>query len=328
VKKRSLGRTGLVVSEIGFGGVEIGIPYGIDPGVGLEAPAEEEAERLLRDALDAGINYFDTARAYGRSEKVMGNAFRGRRDEVLLCTKCSPLCDEKGCLPPPADLRRTIDDSLNKSLAALRTDYVDVYMLHSAHAEVLDNPAVAEIFLDYKRRQLARAIGVSTYSPEETRKAVESGVWDVVQLPFNLMDQRHGAFFASAVERGVGIVVRSVFLQGILTNRGHRLYEKLRRGDPQLKTVEQHRDRYEELLDDKIPTLPDLAVKFVLSHAAVPCVLIGTKRMSHVRTALAAADGRYLEGRELARAKELAYPDPNFLDLGKWLAMGWLPWAP
>jgi len=312
VNQRPLGKTGLLVSEIAFGGVEIGIPYGIGIRSQADMLSDADAVRLLQAALDRGINFFDTACTYGRSEELMGRAFRDRRDQAIICTKCPHMPAPN---PPSGKaLQALIDDGLRASLTALQTDYIDLYQVHDPL--MLGLPEVAELFLDYKKRGIARAIGISTYQVEETRRAIESGVWDSVQLPFNLMDQRQAAAFPLARERGVGIVVRSVLFKGILTDRGRNLH-------PALKAVEGHRKAYEPLLSTEAPTLSALATRFVLSYPEVSSVLLGIDRMQYLDQAVAAS-GTCLDAATKARAELLAYPDPAFLDLPLWDRKGWL----
>lgn len=315
--KRSLGKTGITVSEIAFGGVEIGIPYGI----GIKSPddmlSEHEAIRLLHAAIDSGINFFDTARMYGNSEIIMGKAFKDRRDQVVLGTKCRHFRDKAGHLPSGPGLREMIKTSLHESLNALQTGYADIFMLHQADLEILENEEISGIFSELKKEGLCRATGVSTYTPEETKKAIDTGTWDVIQLPFNLMDQRQEAFFATASEKGVGIVIRSVLLKGLLSDRGKGLH-------PALKKVEDHLACYEELMEGTAYNLSTLATKFALSFPEVSAILVGIDRMEYLDQSLKAADGIYLDPEKLDRAKQLAYADPGFLNLPYWDKMNWL----
>ena len=246
--KRTLGKTGIEVSELAFGGVEIGIPYGINVKNESDMLSESEAITLLHTSLEAGINFYDTARIYGNSEKIMGQAFSNRRSEIVLGTKCRHFRDEKGKIPAYHQLKKIIEDSLNESLKALQTDYVDIFMLHSVDMEILDNEDVSEIFMSLKKEGRFRATGASTYTPEETKKAIETGVWDVIQLPFNLMDQRQAEFFSMAQHEGIGLVIRSVLLKGILSDKGRDLH-------PALKKIETHLKSYNELSRE---TLTDL----------------------------------------------------------------------
>ena len=314
---RDLGNTGIEVSEISFGSVSLGIPYGIGVKDEADMPGETEAVRLLHSALDQGINFFDTARAYGRSESIIGKAFKGIRDRVVISTKCPSVFNEDGGLPEGRQLRSKIDKALRKSLDELQTNYVDVLLVHSVNSEVLKNQEIPHIFSEYKRQGLIRAGGVSTYGAIETQKAIESGNWDVIQLAYNLFDQQEAVTLPMAAEKGVGIMVRSVLFKGILTDRGRKLNENLAH-------IAAHREVYKELLSETGLTLSQLATKFVLSHKEVSSVLVGIDKMEYLDSAIAVADGNYLDEQILKRAGELAYPDPEELDLQEWDRKGWL----
>ena len=318
MNQRSLGRTEIRVSELAFGCVEIGLPYGI--GVTSEADmlSEADAVSLLRSALDRGVNFFDTAPTYGRSERLLGEAFKDRRGEVVIATKIRHgLLSPQGELPPRADLQRFVADSLSESLRALQTDHVDVLQVHECTDATVCSGELLGVLMALRARGLTRAIGVSTYGSDLTRRAIEDGRWDIVQVALNLMDQRNAELLPLAAERGVGVLVRSALMKGVLTDKGAHLH-------PALKAVEDHRRRYGELLGPQIPSLPALASKFVLSFPEVSSVLIGIDRMQYLDDALEIVDGRYLDAAALAQARALAYPEPEFLDMPKWDRAGWL----
>ncbi len=317
MNQKLLKRSGIKISELAFGGVEIGMPYGIGVKSKADMPSQSESIRLLHAAVVGGINFFDTARLYGASESIMGSAFQNIRNKVVISTKCRFLRNELGVLPPPGRLKRFIERSLQESLVALKTDFVDIFMLHKTDAEILGLEEVGEVFINLKKRGIIRATGVSTYSVEETKRALESGVWDVIQLPYNLMDQSQAVNFSLATEKGIDIVARSVLFKGILSERGKNLH-------PALKDVEQHIKLYKDLLTDSVSDLATLAIKFALSTNQVSSVLIGIDRMEYLRKSLAIVEGGYLEKEILDRAKELQCPDLQFLDLVKWNNMGWL----
>jgi aryl-alcohol dehydrogenase-like predicted oxidoreductase len=172
MNQRLLGQTGIRISEIAFGGVEIGLPYGIGVHSTTDMPSRSESIRLLHSAVDNEINFFDTARMYGASESIMGHAFKSRRNQVVISTKCRHLRNEFGVLPSLDKIKEIIERSLQESLTALQTDFIDVYMLHQVGLEILENDEVAEIFLNLKKKGIIRATGVSTYSVEETKKAI------------------------------------------------------------------------------------------------------------------------------------------------------------
>lgn len=317
IKKRKLGRTGLEVSEIAFGGVEIGMPYGIGVESEKDMLSEEEAVRLLHAAVDEGITLFDTARMYGRSENIMGKAFKGMRDQVVISTKCVHLHHEEDKLPVKEKLRMIIENSLHESLRALQTDHVDIFMLHNATMEILEDDDVADIFSGIKRSGKARSVGVSTYLPNETKYALETGVWDVIQLPFNLLDQRQKEYFELAAQKGVGIIARSILFKGLLSDRGTNLH-------PKLRSVQKHIETYHTLLNNHFADLPTLATKFALSFKEISAVLVGIDRMEYLYKSVKTANGYYLGKETLLQAEQLSYPDPAFLNLPHWDEMGWL----
>jgi 1-deoxyxylulose-5-phosphate synthase len=317
MRQRILGRTGISVSELAFGGVEIGMPYGIGVNSAEHMISEKESIRLLQASLSAGINFFDTARLYGQSESIMGKAFRDRRSKVVIATKCKHLRDVNGKIPSWRSLKRMIDASWQESLNALQTEYVDVFMLHQSDMEILENEDIADIFAGLKRSGVIRATGASTYTAAETQKAIDTDQWDVIQLPFNLLNQEQETSFNYAAEKGIGIVIRSVLLKGLLSNRGSGLH-------PALKSVETHIGRYRSLLNHSYPDLPALAIKFALSFPDVASVLIGMDKLEYLSTSLNAAEGDYLDQQTLTKLKELAYPEPDFLNLAEWSKKGWL----
>ena len=315
--KRQLGKTGIKVSEIAFGGVEIGMPYGIGVKSKEDMLPYHDAIKLLQEALDSGINFFDTARMYGESERIMGEAFRYRRDEVVVATKCRHFLDKDGNLPPPKELKTIIESSLHESLDALHSDYVDIFMLHQANTAILNHEDIANTFENLKKEGKIRATGASTYTFEETALAINKGCWDVIQLPFNMVDQRQKELFPEAYGKGIGLVIRSVLLKGLLSDRGKNLH-------PALADVEKHIARYDSLLTNETYPLSTLAVKYVLSFPEVSAALVGIDSFSYLNQSIDAADGRYLDENKLKRAKELAYPDASFIDLPYWSKMNWL----
>jgi 1-deoxyxylulose-5-phosphate synthase len=313
---RELGKTGIKVSEVAFGGVEIGLPYGIGINHAEDMLSRPAAIDLLHEAIDNGINFFDTARLYGESEAIMGEAFRDRRHQVVIATKCKHFKDGDGKIPAYRQLKDIIEGSLNESLTLLKTDYVDVFMLHQADLSILDNEDVKAIFDELKDSGKIRSTGASTYSVVETHTAIERD-WDVIQHPFNMLDQGQAENFAYADEKGTGLVVRSVLMKGLLSDRGKNLH-------PALGAVEQHIAGYYKLLDNEITELPELATKFALSFPEISAVLVGIDKPAYLHKAIEAVSGTQLSPEIKAKAMAMTYPDPAFLDLPTWDRKGWL----
>ncbi|MEN6384387.1 MAG: aldo/keto reductase [Phycisphaerales bacterium] len=313
MNKRSLGKTGIIVSELAFGGVEIGLPYGVHK----ELMSEDKAIDLLKAAVDSGINFFDTARMYGCSEERMGKAFRGIRDKLIISSKCQHLRSPDGKLCTKNNIKTFVEESLRKSLQILQTDYIDVFLLHSADKEILQTDEVADAFADIKRKGHVRSIGTSTYGFADAELACKQGKWDVIQLAFNLMDQTAAELFPIIKQSGIGVMVRSVLMRGILTDAGIDLsHEKLH-------PVAEHRKKYLPWLKDKNGSLSDFATKFVLSFKDVSSVLIGIDKKEFLEKAIFLADGNYFDEKMLRELRKLAYPVPDFLNIASWDRNGW-----
>lgn len=312
-----LGNTDLRISEVAFGGVEIGMPYGLNSSQTRQMLGKKEAINLLHYALDKGINFFDTARLYGESENIMGDAFHGNRDQVILASKCRHLRNRDGSLPPRSDLKQIVEKSIRDSLKSLQTDYIDVFMVHYADLEILEMEELYTIFADLQKAGFIRYPGVSVYEEQETKRALDKGFWKVIQLPFNLMDQKHSLHFKQAQEQGVGIVARSVLMRGLLADRSLQLH-------PALKSVQDHILKYRQLLNTEIATLPALAMKFAASTAEISAVLVGLDKTEFVDQAVEIFNGKYLTPEQLALANSLNYPDQEFLNLAQWDKNGWL----
>ncbi|MFI4910280.1 MAG: aldo/keto reductase [Sedimentisphaeraceae bacterium JB056] len=315
MKKNVLGRTGIEVSELSFGAVCIGLPYGIE--AGSQRPDDDYFVSLLNTSLEKGFNFFDTARGYGKSEELIGKAFEDKRQDVVICTKPAHIKPGQLNSLSYSDIHGIISDSLQTSLQNLKTDYVDVLMAHNGLLEYQRNKSFVKSFGDMKQKGLTKSLGVSVYSVEESLEAINSGVWDVIQLPFNLMDQQQQEVFELAHEKGVGIVVRSVLFKGILADNRRALH-------PALKAIDEHCELYRELLDDDTKTLSELATKFVLSQKGISSVLVGIDKFEYLDQALKVTGGKCLSETVLSQAKKMSYPDPEFLDLQKWSREGWL----
>ncbi|MFD1165577.1 aldo/keto reductase [Sphingobacterium daejeonense] len=317
MRYRELGNTGIKVSEIAFGGVEIGMPYALNMSNAKHMMAKDEAIYLLNKSLDSGINFFDTARLYGESEAIMGEAFKYKRDKVILASKCRHFRDSNGFLPEVSQIRSFVNQSINESLEKLHTDYIDVYMLHYADLEILEIDEIKEVFQELIIEGKIRVPGVSVYEQNETKLALEKGFWKVIQLPFNLMDQKHAVHFDKADQLGVGIVVRSVLMRGLLTERSFNLH-------PELKQVQDHVQQYKQLYSEHMNNLPSLAMKFAASINEVSSVLVGIDKIEFLEEAIKVFDGNYFSDKQLEKAKSLNFPNQSFLNLAQWDKNGWL----
>jgi 1-deoxyxylulose-5-phosphate synthase len=313
---RPLGNTGILVSEISFGCVELGIPYGIGVKNAADMLPETDAIRLLQGALDQGLNFFDTAPAYGTSESLLGQAFADRREQAVICTKAPHGAADPDTLEQPDQLRQLLTDALTDSLRKLRTDYVDLYMLHRATDGALRSPALVGILREFQDKGMIRAFGASTYPGGTTGTALATGDWAVLQIAIHAMDRREEPYLQAATEAGVGIVARSVLFKGILTDRGRHMH-------PALAAVSAHRQHLLDALPDGIG-LARAATQYILGLPGISSVLLGIDRFEYLQQAVATTAAIPMGSGTRHAWDALAYPDPDFLDLPAWDRKGWL----
>lgn len=316
MRYRQLGKTDLRPSELSLGTVALGMPYGVGAEArgadGMPPPAEGEAMALVHHAIDRGINFFDTARVYGRSEEVLGKALRGRRHRVLVATKLT--CqDGDGVALFGRELAERMAESLHKSLRLLGTDYVDLLLLHSASTDLLNNSdAIAEL----KRFQAdgkARYIGASTYGTVAPRIAISQGV-DALQVAFNILDQRPAdEVFADAQSAGVGLIARSVYLKGALSPRAEYLPARLAPLKAQSSAVK----RAAAALSPPL-TRESAALKFVLAHESIATALVGVRDIAELEASLAAARAPLWSEATLDLFRRLRCDQTELLDPSAW----------
>lgn len=195
-----LGKTGLVVSRIGMGGIP------------LQRPTEEEAIRVIRCALDLGITLIDTARGYGESEERVGKALVGRRDQVVIATK-SPRPDKASAM-----------GELECSLQQLRTDYIDLWQLHNVssvekYEQVLGPGGAMEAAQEALQAGKIGHIGISSHNLDVAMEAVRSGLFETIQFPFNYVTREPADELIPLTKaHNVGFIGMKPFAGGMLGN--------------------------------------------------------------------------------------------------------------
>lgn len=210
-------QTGSVNSVLALGTVQLGLDYGIANQTGM--PDSIDAINMVRQAIKHGVNWIDTARGYGLSEQRVGESLSGGwMSRVRVVTKLDPLVDINESTAVSC-LINTVQRSVFESMHALRTDRLDVLLLHRWSHRKLQQGKVWEILLHLKDRKLIRELGASIYTVEEAIEALSDSDISHLQIPFNLLDHRWlGADFQRALSDrpDVRIHVRSAFLQGLL----------------------------------------------------------------------------------------------------------------
>jgi aryl-alcohol dehydrogenase-like predicted oxidoreductase len=285
MKSRKLGRTGLDVSEIGFGAWAIGGSWG--------PQSEADSVAALHRALDLGVNFIDTAAGYGdgRSERIIAAVLRDRRESVVVATKTPPM---EGTWPPSpycrADRRypaKYLRANVEERLRNLGTDRLDILQLHTWTRAWNRSPEPFEVLRELKKEGKVRFVGIST--PEHDQNSVIDlmrGGWvDVVQVIYNIFEQEPAAeLLPAAAETGTGIIVRVVFDEGSLTGKWTRdtvfpegdFRRSYFEGDRLARAVDRAAKVAAELGASGL-TLPEAAIGFALAHGAVSTVIPGMR---------------------------------------------------
>ena len=305
---RPLGKTGLSVSEIGFGA------WGIGGSMWIGAD-EDESVRALHRAIELGVNFIDTARGYGESERIVGAVIREHPGDTLyVATKVPP---KNGIWPAPAGLDPAgtypgdhIRASLETSLRASGLDHFDVLQFHVWSDEWVSRGDWLETIDDLKKEGKIRFFGVSIndYQPENAIALVRSGNVDTVQCIYNVFHQApEEQLFPACLEHGVGVIVRVPLDEGALTGRINAQttfpdgdFRNRYFGGDRKEQVERHID---ELIADvgiERDQVADVALRYVLSQEAVSTVIAGMRTVKNVERNAATGDGAGLSAERRA----------------------------
>jgi aryl-alcohol dehydrogenase-like predicted oxidoreductase len=296
------------VSEIGYGAWGIGAS-------GWVGATEDESVRALHRAVDLGVNFIDTARGYGESERIVGRVVRERTgDEVLVATKVPPMNRiwpaPDGIDPAEAFPGAHIRESVETSLRVSGLDHFDVVQFHVWSDEWVGRGDWLQTVEELKKEGKIRLFGVSVndHQPDNALALVRSGAVDTVQVIYNIFDQAPAdALLPACEEHGVGVIVRVALDEGGLTGRitaGTTFPE----GDFRARYFRDDRpaqvERKVAAIVADLGIAPDEiaehALRFVLSSPAVSTVIPGMRTVRNVERNTALSDGRPLTADQLA----------------------------
>ncbi|CCW35554.1 aldo/keto reductase [Chthonomonas calidirosea] len=275
--KRALGRTGLQVTVLGYGAMEIRGPriWGGRP------VTEQQAETILNAVLDAGINFIDTANDYGRSEEFIGKYLSKRRSEFYIATKCGckvTYRDENTDDTPHEWTRENLFRGLHESLQRLKTDYIDIMQLHNPTVEQCQQGDLVNVLKEMQQQGKVRWIGCSSTLPH-IRTYIEWNVFDVFQIPYSALERAHENVITEAAQKGAGIIDRGGVARG---EPGAGL------GNPdRWKTFEAA--KLDELRGEGESRTAFL-LRFLLAHPHIHTTIVGTLNPDHLRENVAAAE--------------------------------------
>ncbi|MGG4492061.1 aldo/keto reductase [Metabacillus idriensis] len=283
MKKRQLGTSDLMVSELGLGCMSLGRD-------------KEQAESIIDAALYEGINYFDTADLYdfGLNEEFAGAALKKRRKDIILATKAGNRWNESkdGWTWDPS--KAYIKEAVKHSLKRLKTDYIDLYQLHGGTME--DNiDETIEAFEDLKKEGVIRYYGISSIRPNVIKQYLEKSSIVSVMMQYSLLDRRPEEWFSLLKDHNVSVIGRGPMAKGLLTdNWESKLSEK--------GYLSYSFDELHQLLPsieaETDLSMTETAVQYCLKQAAVGAIIPGASKIEQVQANCRAANARPLSGEE------------------------------
>jgi aryl-alcohol dehydrogenase-like predicted oxidoreductase len=316
MKYRKLGKSGIKVSEIGFGGWTIGLDWW------SKKIEDDEAIKMLKHAYDLGINFYETADIYGKgkSEKLIAQAFKDMRNEIVYSTKWGYdiyNAEQIGHneLPQkhnPEFLRY----ALLQSMKRLRTDYIDVYSLHNPKMDAIKNDnlfrSLDSLAQEGKIKSHGVALGPAIGWENEGLLAIEKRNITCLQTVYNILEQDPGrAFLDAARKKDVGIMVRVPDASGVLTGKVNektvfdRNDHRSNRKKEWILEAMQKIERMKPIANVKGWNISQLAIKFVLSQREVSVVLPTVINVEEIERFAEMSDGNYLKENEMAQITDL-----------------------
>lgn len=286
METRTLGRTGLDVTVLGYGAMAVRRT----PEEGL---SDDDAGQVLGAVLDEGINFVDTAPDYGLSEERIGKHISHRRAEYYLATKC-------GCNVPrevgehiPSHIwnRETLLRNIELSLKRLKTDYVDIWQLHNAGVSDVEQGDLLQVMEDVKKQGKVRHVSISSTLPQ-IMTYVERGCFDTYQIPYSALQRDEEASITAAAESGAGTIIRG----GVA------------KGEPggDLATHDRWRTWTAAGLDDlrgEGESRSAFLLRFTISHPHMHTTIVGTQNLDHLAENLRAAEAGRLAADVYKEAK-------------------------
>jgi aryl-alcohol dehydrogenase-like predicted oxidoreductase len=286
MKYRPFGKTGITVSEIGLGAWQLANPdWGLDD--------KTEAAKIVQEALDLGCNFFDTAPGYGngRSEEILGNALKGVRKDIVICSKYSHYTNDE------ADFSaKTIRPVLEESFKRLQTDYIDIYITHNPPREQMDgrNTDMYEELDKLKQEGKIREYGISLDWREELETMMDTTKSKAAEVFFNALYQEPLPAFKRAEEEGVGLIVKvpldSGWLSGKYRSKDTKFDDVRNRWSPEV--IARRADLVEKFATLVPPgmSLTHAALQYCLATPGISTVIPGPKSVAQTRDNFSASD--------------------------------------
>jgi aryl-alcohol dehydrogenase-like predicted oxidoreductase len=285
----TLGRTGLSVSKLGYGAMELRGPGGRRSGPNID---DATAGALLNQVIDAGVNWVDTSPDYGVSEELIGRHLSSRRDEFFLASKCGCPVSVDGSPVAFGEhdfARANVRAGVEQSLTRMRTDHLDLVQFHASPSrEKLERDDSVGELLVLQEEGKVRFIGMSGTLPN-IEDQIEMGVFDAFQIPYSAVEREHEEIISRAAAAGAGTVIRGGVARGVPAS-GEEAIDRLPEGFRDVYRA--RRERFNEaalgdILDEMSPM--EFMLRFTITHPDMDTTIVGTANPDHLAANLAAA---------------------------------------
>lgn len=294
MKKRVLGSTILEISEISLGGMSLGSD-------------ETEAIKTIHAAIDAGINYIDTADLYdfGQNEEIIGKALYGRRSEVILATKVGNRWNKDKDAWSWDPTKKHIHQAVKESLMRLNTDYIDLYQLHGGTIEDPIEETI-EAFEELKKEGIIRYYGISSIRPNVIKRFAQQSTIQSVMMQYNVLERRPEEFLSFFEKQNISLIVRGAIAKGLLTNnwkykltsKGYMSYSEQECIDTLYKL--------KQILDTD-QTIHSLALHYLLHNKSVSTLALGARNTHQLQEHLNAYYSKTLTDQQITSIKEITH---------------------
>ncbi len=285
-----------MISKIGLGTVQFGLPYGIANRSGQTSIVE--VLRILKYAKEVGINTLDTSCAYGESENVIGAILSSEKNDFNIVTKFSAQCG-------------SVESVLKSSLKRLKVSSVYGYLVHQ-FGDFKDSPKIWGSFEQLKMQKKVRKIGFSLYLPEELEWLLKKKIIpDLIQIPYSVFDRRFEPYLGLLKKNGVEVHTRSVFLQGLVYLRPEELSGNLKKARIPL-------EKLQAIASNHNLSVGALCLNAVLSDPLVDKVIVGVDRLKQLKENVRLIKDVKVVEMLRPQSKKLAIQDENLLLPYKW----------
>ena len=287
----NLGKSSLQISEIGFGCMSL-------------AGSAEENEKILHQAIELGINFFDTADLYnkGMNEVTVGKALKSKRDKIVLATKVGNQWRRDGSGWDWNPRKEYILSAVEESLLRLETDYIDLYQLHGG---TIDDPVddTIEAFELLKQQGKIRYYGISSIRPNVIREYIRKSSIVSVMMQYSLLDRRPEESCLDLLkENNIGVLVRGSIAQGLLVNKPAKEY--LQYSKQEVMTI----NEAVRAVSKNQRTSTQTAIAYVLNHPAVTSVIVGIRTMEQLVEAVKSVTASEISKEDMTRLKNSINP--------------------